>query len=158
MLEYKFGGSTFINCSVPLAFQDHYFILEPGTPNPFISVVYDYHGKPKFEILKNESVDNPLTEVESTSIGYITVVDRQTKRFLYKIRPGSETTVVFGLIKGKTLEARITDKKIIAGNVTIENCLFDGFGAGVVISADGSAGIAGPIPETLRKWFQKTKE
>jgi hypothetical protein len=155
LFTYKFGGSTFINCSIPLAFQGHYYIVEPETPNPLVSVVYDYQGKPMFEVLKNEPVNNPLTVVAKTPIGYITVADKQTNCFLYKMRPGSETTIVFGLIKGQTLEAKITDRKIIVGSIIIENCLFDGVGAGVVVNQDGSTGIGAPIPKILRKWFQR---
>ncbi len=47
----KFGGNQFTNCSVPLAFEGRYFILDPGNSSPTISVVLEHEGKPVFEIL-----------------------------------------------------------------------------------------------------------
>lgn len=155
MIHYKFGGSEFTNCSVPLAFKDRYFIIEPGTPDPVVSVVFDHKGSPMFEILKNEPMDNPLSIVSKTPPGIVTVAERQTNRFLYKVRPGSETSVVFGTISGEEISASVTDRQIRVGGITIENCVFNGVGAGVVVEENGRVGIGAPIPEVLRNWFKK---
>ena len=150
----KFGGSTFINCSVPLAFKGRYFILEPGNP-PSFSVVIEHSGKPVFEVKKNVPSENPITEVSVSAVGVVTVSDKVTGKFLYKFRPESETSIVFGKIDGGEISARITDKRIQVGGVTLENCTFDGVGAGVVVDENGGIGIGAPIPKSLLVLFQK---
>jgi len=153
MTQFRFGGSEFINCSVPLAFEGRYFIVEPGTPEELVSVVLDYNNNPIFEVLKNEPIDNPVTMVSKTPPGILTVTERQSGTFLYKIRPGSETSIVFGTIKGEEITVSVTDRQIKVGTNIIKNCVFNGVGAGVVIFKNGSMGIGAPIPESLRRWF-----
>lgn len=148
----KFGGNTFINCSVPLAFKGRYFILEPGNP-PSLSVVLEYKGKPIFEIKKNKPSDNPITNVSISGAGIITVSEKVTCKFLYKFRPENETTIVFGKIDGGEISAKISDRKIQVGGVTLENCTFNGVGAGVVVDENGGIGIGAPIPKSLLMLF-----
>ena len=150
----RFGGSEFVNCSVPLAFEGRYFILEPADL-PLVSVVCEHKGEPVFEVMRNEPVDNPKSSVSKTTVGIVTVSDKQTGRFLYKIRPSSETSVVFGKIDGGEISATITDKVIKVGGITIENCAFNGVGAGIVVDADGRVKMGAPIPSVLLQWFQK---
>lgn len=149
----RFGGNEFTNFSVPLAFEGRYFILEPGDP-PRVSVVRQHDGDPVFEVIRNEPVDNPLSEVTKTAAGVVTVSDRQTGKFLYKVRPHYETSVVFGKIDGGEISARITDRNMQVGGRTLENNVFNGVQAGVVVGADGSVGISAPIPPALLRWFQ----
>ena len=99
-----------MNCSLPLAFAGRYFILEPGNPDPLISVVVEHEGEPVFEVLKNQPQDTVFTVAEKTPPGIVTVSNRETKRFLYKIRPSSETSVVFGTIQGDEITVRLNDK------------------------------------------------
>jgi len=68
----RFGGIEFTTFSVPLAFEGHYFILEPSDP-PRVSVVREYKGSLVFEVMRNEPVDNPLSEVTKTAAGVVTV-------------------------------------------------------------------------------------
>ena len=150
----KFGGRTFINCSVPLAFKGRYFILEPGNP-PSFSVVLEHNGKPIFEIKKNAPVDNPLTDVKISVAGIVTVLEKETGRFLYKFRPTSVTSIVFGKIDGGEISAKISDRLIQVGGVTIDNCLFSGVSAGIVIDEKGGTSIGAPIPKSLLQLFQK---
>ena len=150
----RFGGNEFINCSVPLAFAGRYFILETGTPVHLISVVLEYQDNPVFEVFKNEPKENPLSEVSKTPTGIVTVSDKSTGRFLYKIRPGSETSVVFGTIKGDEISVKVTDRQIEVGNHILENNVFNGVGAGVVVDETGSIGIGTPIPPTLARFFE----
>ncbi len=150
----RFGGSEFINCSVPLAFEGRYFIVESGDP-PLISVMREYNNQPVFEVRQNKPGDNPLSDVSRTPAGIITVSDKKTSRFMYKIRPGSETSVVFGKIDGGEISARITDKLIQVGGVTVENCAFNGVGAGIVVDSKGGVGLGCPIPPVLLQWFKR---
>ena len=152
----KFGGSTFINCSVPLAFRGRYFILEPENP-PSFSVVLEDKGKPVFEIRKNKPSKNPFTIANISTAGIITVSEKLTGRFLYKFRPASETSIIFGKIDGGEISARITDKQIQVGGITIANCVFEGTGAGIVVDEKGGVGIGAPIPPSLLQLF-KPKE
>ena len=59
----RFEGNIFSDFSVPLVFEGRYFIIEPGTPNPLVTVVVEHDREPVFEVLKNEPQQNPLTEV-----------------------------------------------------------------------------------------------
>lgn len=150
----KFGGSTFINCSVPLAFNGRYFILEPGNP-PSFSVVLEYEGSPVFEIKNNKPCDNPLTDVVVNATGIVTISEKITGRFLYKFRPESETSVIFGNINGGEITAKISDKRIQIGGMTVENCTFSGCGAGIVVDEKGGIGMGAPIPASLLALFRK---
>lgn len=148
----RFGGNEFTDFSVPLVFEGRYFIMEPGDP-PQITVVIDRGGEPVFEVLKNAPRDNNFTEVSSTPAGIVTVVDKNTRKFLYKIRPGSETSVAFGKLDGGEISVRITDRNIRLGTNTVENNKFIGSMAGVVVYADGGMGIGAPIPAKVLTWF-----
>jgi hypothetical protein len=149
----EFGGSKFINCSVPLAFQGRYFVLESGNP-PLLSVVLEHYGKPVFEIKKNTPSNNPLTDVVISATGIITVSEKATGRFLYKFRPTSETSIVFGKIDGGEISAKITDKLIQVGGLTIKNMVFNGVGAGIIVDEKGGVGIGAPIPKSLLQLFE----
>jgi len=148
----QFGGNTFKNCPVPLAFNGRYFILEPG---PLFSVVLSHSGKPVFEILKNEPAENPLTDVTKNAAGIITVSEKETGKFLYKFRPESETSIVFGKIDGDTTTVVIGDKNIKVGTNTFQNNMVSGCGAGIVIDDKGDMGMGCPIPPELNQLFQR---
>ena len=156
MIKYKFGGSNFTNCSLPLVFEDRYFMVEPGTPIPFLSVIIEIDGQPRFEILKNEPIENQKSVATKSAPGIITVTDKNTNQFIYKVRPGSETSIVFGTMKGKELNVTISDKTIKIGSSTIENCTFNGVGAGVVINKNGGFAIGAPLPEFIKNNFTQT--
>ncbi len=148
----KFGGNEFTDFSVPLVFEGRYFIMEPGNP-PTITVVLEVEGQPIIEVLKNEPYSNSITEVTKTPVGIITVSKRASGKFLYKIRPDSETSVAFGKIDGDEISATISDKKIQVGGITLPNNKFAGNMAGVVVHSDGRVGIGAPIPPQVLSWL-----
>jgi len=148
----KFGGNEFIDFSVPLIFEGRYFIMEPGNP-PNITVVHEIKGTPVFEVLKNEPSSNPSTDVSKTPPGIISISDKESGRFLYKIRPGSETSVAFGKLDGGEFSATISDKKIQVAGVTLENNIFKGNMAGVIVRPDGSVKIGASIPAQVLSWL-----
>ncbi len=161
----KFGGNTFSDFSVPLVFEGRYFIMEPGTSSPSITVVVVHDGEPVFEVLKNEPQNNFLTEVSKTPPGIITVGDRETGAFLYKVRPQSETSVTFGRIEGEKevgVSVRITDQKIQVLNpdgepmLDVMNNKFEGDMAGVLVSRGGTVAIGTLIPPEVRSWLAST--
>ena len=147
----KFGGNEFTDFSVPLVFEGRYFVLEPGDPTS-LSVFVERDGEPAFEVLHNEPADgNPDVEVSKTPPGIVTASD--STGFVYKVRPGSETSVMFGTLKGEDLNVRITDKEIRVGTNVLRNNTFSGQMAGVVIQSDGGMGIGAPLPEIVRSWL-----
>jgi hypothetical protein len=146
----RFGGNEFTGSfSVPLAFHDRYFIMESGDP-PLITVVTLHQGKPVPEVLRNEPVSPGATK---TTAGFVTVSDHD--EFLYKVRPGSDTSVVFGKLGGGEIEVRITDRNIQVGTNTFENNTFNGVMAGVLVEPDGSIGIGAAVPREVRDWLSQ---
>ena len=148
----KFGGNEFIGFSVPLVFEGRYFIMEPGNP-PQITVVIEIDGNPVFKVLKNEPHSNSFTEVTQTPPGIITISEKESGKFLYKIRPSSETSVAFGKIDGGEIQVIISDVKIQVGGITLQNNKFVGNMAGVVVRPDGGTGIGTPIPPQILSWL-----
>lgn len=149
----RFGGNNFDSFSVPLIFDGRYFVLEPGDP-PQLSVFTEQDGQPVFEVLKNQPVDTPTTEAASNPTGVVTVMDKESGKFLYKVRPGSETSIAFGKIDGGEISARISDRSIQVGGITVENNTFSGAMAGVVVDPNGGIGIGAAIPEAVLKLLQ----
>ena len=148
----RFGGNEFTGFSVPLIFMERYFIMEPGNP-PLITVVRSHAGEPVFEVIKNKPVPSETFEVTRTPPGIVTVSDRKSGHFLYKVRPGSETSVVFGKLDGGEIEARITDRNIQVGGITIENNTFGAAMAGVIVHRDGSLRIGAAITPEVLGWL-----
>jgi len=149
----RFGGSEFTGFSVPLVFSGRYFVLEPGDV-AVLSVFVEQNERPVFEILKDKPVENAVSDVTVNPTGIVAVSDKASGRFLYKVRPGSETSVVFGKLDGGEISARITDRQIQVGGVTIEHCRFVGNMAGVVVEPGGGVGIGAPIPPLVLQWLQ----
>jgi len=144
----QFGGNEFTRFSVPLVFCGRYFVLEPGDP-PQLTVFVDHDGTPVFEVLNNEPVENPQSDVSRSPAGIVTVSDRESGRFLYKVRPGSETSLVFGKLDGGEMLARISDRSLQIGGITLKNNTFDGVMAGAVVEHDGSVGIGCALPSQV---------
>lgn len=154
----RFGGNQFIGCSIPLAFAGRFFVLESDDGDLKISVFLESEGKPVFEILKNEPSDNPFSIVSKTTPGIITVTDR-SGAFLYKVRPGSETSVVFGRIEGPEMTAIINDVKIeflIDGEMVLklENNTFEGSAIGILVDDKGGFSHGASMPPSLRNMFE----
>ena len=148
----SFGGNEFHNFSIPLVFEERYFILEPGDI-PNITVVIEKNGKPIFEIIKNEPAKNEITEVSKTSAGIITVSDMVTQKFLYKVLPASETSVTFGKLGGNEIAVKISDKNILIGSNLVRNNIFNGNKVGLAVGSDGIIRMGGPIPNNILNWF-----
>ena len=149
----KFGGNEFSSFSVPLVFDGRYFVLEPGDP-ALLSVFTERDGEAVFEVLKNAAVSNPVSDTTSNPTGVVTVSEKATGRFLYKVRPGSETSIAFGKLDGGEISARISDRSIQVGGVTIENNQFTGTMAGVVVEPNGGVGIGCAIPPAVLRLLQ----
>lgn len=147
----RFGGNISEGFSVPLAFEDRYFIAEPGDP-PLITVIIDKGGEPIFEVKRNQPVENPLTKVSSTPLGIVTVSDIDSGRYLYKIRPENELSIALGTLVGEEITVVIRDKEIyvdtnrVADNHTSKTI-------GVRVFRNGLWGLGGPVPARVREWM-----
>ena len=148
----RFGGNEFTAFSVPLVFEGRYFVLEPGNP-PLITVFLERAGEPVFEVLKNRPMETDITAGSTNPTGVAAVTDKASQKFLYKIRPGSETSVAFGKLDGSEISARVTDRSLHVGGITLQNNVFAGQMAGVIVHPDGSVGIGAPIPALVRQWL-----
>jgi hypothetical protein len=146
----RFGGNEFTSFSVPLVFSGRYFLLEPGSP-AHLSVFLEVGGTAVFEVLKNQPVENPYSDVAQSAAGIVTVTDRESGRFLYKVRPGSETSIAFGKLDGGEVSARIADTKLQVGGITLQSNVFDGVMAGLVVRDDGGVAIGAALPPVVRR-------
>ncbi|MBN1859763.1 hypothetical protein JW848_11265 [Candidatus Bipolaricaulota bacterium] len=144
----RFGGNEFIGFSVPLVFAGRYFLLEPGEPST-LSAFIEIGGRPIFEVLKNEPVSNLHSDTTKSATGIVTVADKATGRFLYKVRPGSETSIVFGALEAPHTTVLIRDGFIRAGGVTVGDCVFSGFQAGILVEEGGGIAIGATLPPAV---------
>jgi len=144
------------------------FLMEPGDP-PLITVIIERMGKVEFEIEKNKPVENRFTAVTTNQTGIVTVSHKESGNFIYKVRPGSETSVVFGRLKDNNKILRITDKKIFVYYepeedrslkdedlfFEVENGKFNGYNFGIIVKNDGSVemGSNSPIPDSIKEFL-----
>ncbi len=150
----------FMNCSLPLVFAGRYFLFEPASPGPKISVMFESQAQPWFEILKNEPVKNDFSKISTSDSGVLTVEvkDHKKNHWLYEVHVGSEPsiiTVVFKTKKGFSLSAEIGETHTKIGEKRIENCIFDGVRAGVMLYEDGSIVARPPVALKLLRWFKQ---
>jgi hypothetical protein len=150
----KFGSNTFAGFGIPLAFGGRYFIVEPSSPTPLMSVVLVDGGKVHCEVLRNQPSMNTQTTVTMTPPGIITVADKATGSFVYKMRPGSETSVVFGRLNAGDMEVTISDKALRIGGSTLSDNLIMGCLVGVQVRPDGSFSMGGgSVPDAVVRWL-----
>lgn len=143
------GSNIFLNCTIPIILGDRYFILEYEDNCDKFTVFWLEDDRIVYEILKNNFIDNPNTCAEMHKSGIITVVDKSTNRFLYKIRLGSKNSIIFGRIKDKEEEIIIKDKKIMYRGNVFEGNIFMGIPVGIHIKSDGSLAIGARLPNQL---------
>lgn len=150
MAEIGIGSNRFVNVFIPLEIDGRYFLVENEGGNDLWTVVSFPEGKPTFEILKNRPQENPFTIVETNATGILTVGDRKTGDFLYKIRPGKKDSAIFGKIEGEETEIKIRDRFIEIGGARLkENVVF---GSPIGIAIRGGHVIMGggaPPPEVV---------
>jgi hypothetical protein len=162
MEALNIGGNEFENVLFPLVYHHRYFAVEYHEDEHLFTTFLVEGDEAFVEVLKNEPCENPHTDVQKSAAGIITISDKETGRFLYKIRPGSDSSTVFGGIKGQdeNQEIRIDDQKIIVGNpdprvnepkMTLENSSFSGLAVGIKINEDGSWALGSNfLPPALR--------
>lgn len=148
MAKIIIGGNEFINCSFPLALNNKYFLIEEGAEHLF-TVFNIENGKVITEIFKNEPQDNPYTRGTKNATGIITVCDNQTGNFIYKIRPGSKSSEIFGRIVDEEEPIIIKDNYIEYKTHRFQGCGFYGQ-VGIKINADGTTRVAALLPQELK--------
>ncbi len=151
----EIGSNTFVNCIIPIAFENRYFILEQENNKDIFSVFTLHEGKPIFEIFRNQPQGNPITEVSKTPVGIITVGEKGEGGFLYKVRPAYNGSSIFGRIRGEEIEIKITDKAIFVGTNSFQRNVIIGCNVGIIVKKDGSIGMGGPLPPEVRYLFTR---
>jgi hypothetical protein len=160
----SFGGNEFSNCAIPLIFYGRAFIIEETLTGPMVSVLRPVGSDPVFEVLRNEPAANPFTKGVKNVTGIITVTDAVDGRFLYKVRPGAETSLVFGAIPAETsggeVEVTIKDRDIIVWRegqdgervrvMTATGNKFHGTEVGIIVNDRGIA-VGATLPPELQR-------
>ncbi len=141
------GSNQFKNVTFPLVFEDRYFMLEASPEKDVWTVLQLKDGDLIIEVLKNEPHQNPSTEVTTNPTGIITVSDKDSGKFLYKIRPGSKNTSIFGSINGAETEIKITDKEIRVGTNSFQNNMVIGSSVGIMVDKKGGMSMGGGLPK-----------
>ncbi|RUS42261.1 hypothetical protein [Cohnella sp. AR92] len=142
------GSNKFSQGSIPIKFMGRYFILEKSATDVSLSVAFKSEGKLYFEIRNNEPVENPYSIVSKTPVGIVTVVDRKTDRFMYKLRPESNTSIIFGKLDGGEIDIKVSDKEIDFGNGnTMSSSQFKGRIIGIELFENGAIGIGVTITQ-----------
>ena len=145
------GSNQFKNVTFPLVFEDRYFMLEASPEKDVWTVLQLKDGDLIIEVLKNEPQQNPSTEVTTNPTGIITVSDKDSGKFLYKIRPESKNTSIFGSINGAETEIKITDKEIRVGTNSFQNNMVIGSSVGIMVDKNGGMGMGGGLPKEFGK-------
>ena len=148
------GSNQFQNVAIPLIFEDRYFIIEQINGQDTFTVFSIVNGQQVIEILRNKPNKNILSQVEANATGIITVSDIKSGQFLYKIRPGSNASIIFGKIQGKEEEIGITDKEITYRGGKYLNNVIVGAQVGIKINNDGSVSMGSQFPPELKKFIK----
>jgi hypothetical protein len=152
-MSVNVGSNKFKGCEFPLVVLNRYFRVEAEDP-PLITVIRDDGGDPIFEVIRNVPQAANVRATKNPT-GVITINDADGG-FLYKLRPGSESTIVFGNVGGKELPVWIRDKEIRVGGTTIEANMMGGMAIGVMVSVTDDRvsigmGVGKPTP-AMRRW------
>ncbi|WP_025690021.1 hypothetical protein [Paenibacillus zanthoxyli] len=145
-------GYQFEEYSIPLSFANRYFILESAPDGLKVSVLHHQEDNPVFEILKNEPIGSPYSNIVNSVPGVLAVREN-SGRPVYQLQIGAEARAALILEDGSELEVRFSKDKIQAGKLEADNTKFAG-GIGVKVSPSGRVGIGNYLPHGLLKWFQ----
>ncbi|MEI6610799.1 MAG: hypothetical protein WCO53_13800 [Deltaproteobacteria bacterium] len=145
------GGNKFEKVFIPLAFEDRYFLVEEQDGSDIWTVITLSEGKPIVEILQNKPQKNPITVSDTNPTGIIAVADPTTGQFIYKLRPGSKNSSIFGKINGKETEIKITDREIRIGTNVFQNNMITGFAVGIRVDKNGGIALGAGLPPELQK-------
>jgi len=147
----KIGGNKFEKVFIPLVLEDRYFLVEEQDGNDVWSVITLSEGKPIVEILRNKPQENPITVSDTNPRGIIAVADPKRGQFIYKLRPGSKNSSIFGKINGKETEIKITDREIRIGTNVFQNNMITGFAVGISVDKNGGIALGSALPPELQK-------
>ncbi len=149
----QFAGQTFSGFSVPLIFEDRVFIRE-SAGSSLITVVRDVDGEPIFEILKNEPRATEWSVAATDPAGVVTLTEKASGRFLYRLHPGTETTIFFKRPDDEEFSVVITNEEIQVGGMIFNNHPFRAAMAGVLIDPEIEVGMMDPpVPALINEWL-----
>lgn len=104
------GSNSFEYVQIPLVVVNRFFFIDSLNSKPVISVIADIDGVPVPEIIENEPADShPSLEITKFLNGIIVVGNPEVpgQQFMYKFRPGSTTSVIFGDLVDDEGEIRV---------------------------------------------------
>ncbi len=162
-MDLKIGGNYF-NASFRIILQDPRMRVfsvryreRNGRVLPFVSVLVDHSGEPAVELYENEPGDSPVSIVTVSESGLITVSDKPTERFMYKVEPASERPIIFGKLDGGEVPVRIGTEEIRVGPddtpAIFRRNLVVGFPVGVVLDGHGNVTMAANLPDLVQRWI-----
>lgn len=145
------GSNKFEKVAIPIVIEDRYFLLEEEYGNDIWTVFTFVDGNPILEILKNSPKENTVSSVTTNPTGVITVSDPVTGNFLYKLRPGSKNSSIFGTIQGKETEIKVSDREIMIGTNVFQNNMIVGSPVGIKIDKNGGFAMGSGLPPEFLK-------
>lgn len=145
------GSNKFDQVEIPLVFEDRYFLIEEQNGNDLWTVLTFADGNPVVEILRNEPQQNALSTASKNPTGIVTIADPNTGAFLYKLRPGSKNSSIFGSMNGQETEIKITDREIRIGTNVIQKSMIVGSPVGIKVGKNGTIDIGTKLPPEFQK-------
>jgi hypothetical protein len=153
------GSNKFDEVACPLVFENRYFLVDQSVEDPKWTVLSLKDGDLIIEVLNNQPQKNKITEVETNPTGIITVSDQKSDKFLYKIRPDSRSTSIFGSIRGEVTEIRITDKEIRVGTNVFRRNSVKNSPIGVLVHNDGAVSLGGGrLPKEIEIYLASNRD
>jgi hypothetical protein len=150
MDELNIGSNKFVDVTIPIVFEDRYFLIESDDTDKHCFTVFTVRDNETIiEIKRNEPQENPISKVKKNAAGIITVSDPDTGEFLYKLRPGSDSSSIFGTIGGEEQEMKVKDHEIAIGTNKFQRNMISGFPVGILVSKDGSIAMGAQLPDSL---------
>ncbi|MDZ7694394.1 MAG: hypothetical protein U5K69_25270 [Balneolaceae bacterium] len=82
MDELNIGSNKFEDVTIPIVFEDRYFLIESDDTEEHCFTVFTVReNETIIEIKRNEPQDNPISNVTKTAAGIITVSDPDSGEF-----------------------------------------------------------------------------
>ena len=149
------GSDHFVDVVVPLVLDDRFFLLEERDGTDIWTVFTFRGGEPVVEILRNEPKDNPLSTVRTNPAGIMTVSDPHSGKLLYRIRPGSRRSTIFGVIGSQETEIEVLDREVRIGTSVFKHNIVAGLDVGVEVCR-GRIIIGASLPADFRRLLELT--
>lgn len=137
-----------------LAFQDRYFLVEPGTPIPVLTVTRVNGGTLAFDLMRNEPVEGPDVRIEQLGSGVR--VSGSGSDPVYSVRFGVPLELRLTLEHGKEQCVQINDSGVVAidaatGRDIARAEAWSQKEVGMTLMPDGSLRNGGTVPPIVAR-------